>query len=351
MSLAVLKGFPQNTDVFIKSVPFTIGRNQSASFIILNVNISRHHCAIVFENSQWKVCDSSSSGTFVNDSLIGKNQSVNLKQGDVIRLGPVVENSISCTFYSLIPENFQFDSSETQTSLNLCNRFENVDNCMRQIRIMEKGNEMNVTAETNNYKNTDEKLNEPLSVNLMSNENDKSFTKCKEISTENIDKTYCFLSYVDCLNLKKKLMDCENVQTILNDLKLKNLNLMEKLSSATSKCNEALSLKSEATEKFTELVELELQCTICSELFVNAVTLGCSHSFCKLCLKQWKNKQKTCPICRKKISVEAKSIVLDNYIDKIIDLLPSEIREKRKDLIQEHEIKLSSFRSWKKRKL
>lgn len=47
-----------------------------------------------------------------------------------------------------------------------------------------------------------------------------------------------------------------------------------------------------------EIMESELQCSICAELFVNATTLNCSHTFCKYCITMWKKKKKDCPICR-----------------------------------------------------
>lgn len=55
----------------------------------------------------------------------------------------------------------------------------------------------------------------------------------------------------------------------------------------------------EATlNQFGELMESELQCSVCAELFVEATTLNCSHTFCKYCITMWKKKKKDCPICR-----------------------------------------------------
>lgn len=82
---------------------------------------------------------------------------------------------------------------------------------------------------------------------------------------------------------------------------------------------EALKATSSTTEKPDDLeyLEDELQCSICTEMFVQAVTLSCSHSFCKYCITQWQNNQSFCPICRTKITMQFSTRVLDNFIEKV----------------------------------
>lgn len=70
----------------------------------------------------------------------------------------------------------------------------------------------------------------------------------------------------------------------------------------------------------------ELECGICSELFIEATTLNCTHTFCQLCIKQWKEKKNDCPICRVQITTETKVVVLDNAIDAIIANLSHDFR-------------------------
>ncbi|KAJ8245178.1 hypothetical protein GJAV_G00274260 [Gymnothorax javanicus] len=50
----------------------------------------------------------------------------------------------------------------------------------------------------------------------------------------------------------------------------------------------------------------ELCCSVCFDIFKEPVVLKCSHSFCKVCLKQyWEEKSsRECPICRRKSSME-----------------------------------------------
>ncbi|XP_030639292.1 tripartite motif containing 35-28 [Chanos chanos] len=49
------------------------------------------------------------------------------------------------------------------------------------------------------------------------------------------------------------------------------------------------------------LLETDLTCPVCKELFRDPVLLSCSHSFCKECLEaSWKARvKKECPVCRK----------------------------------------------------
>ncbi|XP_061086189.1 E3 ubiquitin-protein ligase TRIM35-like [Conger conger] len=54
----------------------------------------------------------------------------------------------------------------------------------------------------------------------------------------------------------------------------------------------------------SSLLEEELSCPVCSEIFRDPVMLTCSHSFCKACLQQyWDQKgSQECPVCRRKYS-------------------------------------------------
>ncbi|XP_063543585.1 glutamic acid-rich protein-like [Cydia strobilella] len=79
-------------------------------------------------------------------------------------------------------------------------------------------------------------------------------------------------------------------------------------------------------------VESELQCSICSELFVRATTLGCSHSFCRYCIRKWTANKKECPICRAAITSECRSIVLDSLVDKMAE--SADAKKKRQELVK-----------------
>ncbi|KAJ8273488.1 hypothetical protein GJAV_G00102150 [Gymnothorax javanicus] len=52
----------------------------------------------------------------------------------------------------------------------------------------------------------------------------------------------------------------------------------------------------------SSLLEEELSCPVCTEIFRNPVLLNCSHSFCKACIQKfWEHKgSPECPLCKKR---------------------------------------------------
>ncbi|KAJ8344007.1 hypothetical protein SKAU_G00313360 [Synaphobranchus kaupii] len=56
----------------------------------------------------------------------------------------------------------------------------------------------------------------------------------------------------------------------------------------------------------SSLLEEELSCPVCTEIFKDPVVLRCSDSFCKACLQQyWELKEsRECPVCRRKSSMD-----------------------------------------------
>ncbi|KAJ8357783.1 hypothetical protein SKAU_G00205770 [Synaphobranchus kaupii] len=55
----------------------------------------------------------------------------------------------------------------------------------------------------------------------------------------------------------------------------------------------------------SSLLEEELSCPVCTDIFRDPVVLRCSHSFCKACLQQYweqKGSSRECPVCRRRSS-------------------------------------------------
>ncbi|XP_032515111.2 E3 ubiquitin-protein ligase RNF8-like isoform X1 [Danaus plexippus] len=122
----------------------------------------------------------------------------------------------------------------------------------------------------------------------------------------------------------------ERVRNQLHNVENENKKLLEH---NTSPENKGGCSKDTITE-FGEIMESELQCSICAELFVQATTLNCSHTFCKYCITMWKKKKKECPICRAPITSECKSLVLDSFIEKMLLSLSEEMKQKRSNLLK-----------------
>ncbi|XP_059501698.1 E3 ubiquitin-protein ligase rnf8 [Stegostoma tigrinum] len=93
--------------------------------------------------------------------------------------------------------------------------------------------------------------------------------------------------------------------------------------------------KDHAAAQLTDVLENELQCIICSEHFIEAVTLNCSHSFCCHCILEWRKRKEECPICRQTILSQTRSVVLDNCIERMLESLSEAMRARRLQLIKE----------------
>lgn len=97
--------------------------------------------------------------------------------------------------------------------------------------------------------------------------------------------------------------------------------------------------KEEVLNQMNDVLENELQCTICSEHFIEAVTLNCAHSFCSYCINEWTKRKAECPICRQEIKSKTRSLVLDNCINRMVEKLDVEMKEHRLSLIRERKEK------------
>ncbi|KAL3281373.1 hypothetical protein HHI36_004583 [Cryptolaemus montrouzieri] len=83
--------------------------------------------------------------------------------------------------------------------------------------------------------------------------------------------------------------------------------------------------------------EEELKCSICSEIFINAVTLNCSHSFCKYCILRWRKNNQSCPICRQTISSQTSTLVLDKCVAKVFESSNEETKKHRREIMDYRE--------------
>ncbi|XP_043247857.1 E3 ubiquitin-protein ligase RNF8-like [Colletes gigas] len=88
-------------------------------------------------------------------------------------------------------------------------------------------------------------------------------------------------------------------------------------------------------DKVSDIMNEQLTCSVCSELFVEATTLSCMHTFCQHCIKTWIKKRKECPVCRAPVASMNRSIVLDNFIESMLENLPTDLKEKRNEVVEE----------------
>jgi len=144
---------------------------------------------------------------------------------------------------------------------------------------------------------------------------------------------------------------CEGLKVKMSSVELEKVKLESKVSS--------LSLSSEPTagpssgasaggpglfqdmmDNFRELAESQLQCAVCSELFVEATSINCGHTFCHYCISEWKKKKANCPVCRTDIRQTAACKVLDEYTDKLYDQFVSEGAKLQRKALKEERAKI-----------
>ncbi|KAK2113636.1 E3 ubiquitin-protein ligase rnf8 [Saguinus oedipus] len=109
--------------------------------------------------------------------------------------------------------------------------------------------------------------------------------------------------------------------------------------------------KEEVLSHMNDVLENELQCIICSEYFIEEmyinkskkerfIFLGVKRALAEIDQRdysedEWMKRKIECPICRKDIESKTYSLVLDNCINKMVDNLSSEVKERRIVLIRE----------------
>ncbi|XP_070590346.1 E3 ubiquitin-protein ligase RNF8 isoform X2 [Erythrolamprus reginae] len=165
---------------------------------------------------------------------------------------------------------------------------------------------------------------------------------------EQLEKTFCYeLQSVNEEHGEERLKDQLAQVLLQHQALMEELNRNKKdfeeiikakdreLKETKEEKEKARAQKEEALNQMNDVLENELQCTICSEHFIEAVTLNCAHSFCSYCIDEWMKRKVECPICRGTILSKTRSLVLDNCIDRMVENLDSETKHRRVSLIQE----------------
>ena len=85
-------------------------------------------------------------------------------------------------------------------------------------------------------------------------------------------------------------------------------------------------------------LEMPLQCPVLKSKhyyrFFQATSLNCAHVFCKLCINQWMKVKKECPNCRAPITSQMQALALDSYIDRMVEQLNNDLKQRRKELLE-----------------
>ena len=133
----------------------------------------------------------------------------------------------------------------------------------------------------------------------------------------------------------------EGAQELTQQVKDELLSSIKALKSELEAKNELISKqeqekKNEDAGGVVSSISEEFTCVICQELFINAHTLQCSHSFCECCIKDWIKTKQQCPICRKPVGPgPVRTLALDNAIATVESKLSEEEQQEREALKEE----------------
>ncbi|ELU15565.1 hypothetical protein CAPTEDRAFT_220183 [Capitella teleta] len=145
-------------------------------------------------------------------------------------------------------------------------------------------------------------------------------------------------------NIQEDLMMQEEVQqtsNAQNELHAKLKEFEDQM--AATKVSVEAQIQEKIRRNLEEAMENELVCPICSEYFVQATSLNCSHTFCAACIEKWlkqkQGKTRCCPQCRQTVTSSVRSLALDNHIDHLMENMSEEARKAR-CLLKDHRKKI-----------
>ncbi|VEN61385.1 unnamed protein product [Callosobruchus maculatus] len=391
--LPKLKRSNGNT-ISVNENPFIIGRALNCNYVIPNAQISRQHCSIEKVGDAWFLRDISTNGCYLNGTLVKKSSKC-LSNNDII--GLCLDGSYDFSFQI----SQSRDTSISDEQLNMV--ADSLDTVLNEIEVSTVRNTeissvpvREISAEsvpdnsslitpriepiptishvdaTSNLTSTvapfpicDNPTTNQEAISALINEIEVSTVPISEISSIQVQEMPVALDsspsskrprlepppsisnterFSNVLSSIAPLTACDNSGTNLQNTtapsETSSLPHPSQPSSSAEKPAEAIIEIAPLPEQQYEEMEDEMMCSICSEMFFKAVTLNCSHTFCKYCIEKWKKNRNICPICRAKITTMNATLVLDNVIQKIVKTLPEDVQKRRDEVAEEREREL-----------
>ncbi|CAD5114167.1 DgyrCDS3309 [Dimorphilus gyrociliatus] len=350
---------------FKNDLVLNIGRAEDNDIKLQNSHhISRYHAKLICQNDDWYIMDcKSSNGVFINDVKIEPAQKTALRDGDSIIFDYQPNKNPR---YSFRYKNEREDDPPDQNvfkkpRLNRLVKCDKDDEKEAEIKIAEelKRNELEelrkkleekekllkekeeenarkvaeqIKQREIQFEEEKKKLLEEMQIEKQKSgqvvaevqreyeekikKQEKIFTnemqeiESKKIKSEQeLQKTIAetkekFQNEKECM--KKTLEEqIENTSKMhekeKEELKAEQSRMKQELEDVTKRMT-AQASTSDSKDKMIDLMEEELICSICSELFICPMSLQCTHTFCALCIHQWIKRKNECPQCRNPIT-------------------------------------------------
>ncbi|CAN8011666.1 unnamed protein product [Ixodes pacificus] len=268
-----------------------IGRSSDCSICVRSVLVSRRHAIFkrLTDSRQWSVSDAGSmNGVYVNGQRVDLSNPRVLERDDVVSLGPPQRSNLVFRYATSDPR---------QDALALLgHRSKNERAFLVLIGNRAAGFAKNTTSAI---------VEQPVA----------SATEGNSPSNELV---------VDRENNNSGVADGPHTSAAIHGGRHTGSSKKIRLSQGDS---------NNVVRRVETIMENELTCVICSELFIDAVMLQCGHTFCAYCIQNWRKQRNCCPFCQVKISSVTRSFVVDNVIEELVCFNP-ELKKFRKQLVR-----------------
>ncbi|CAD5117087.1 DgyrCDS5900 [Dimorphilus gyrociliatus] len=268
-------------DVDLSTNEFSIGRSENNSYAFpSNVKfVSRVQFILKKKENKYIITDKSRNGTFVNRKRLAHDETIELKNGDVISM------NASISFVVRLPnENLKRGSSTLDSPFKVGEGQE------------EEKNEGESAHSKKLKLDKAEDLSEEKDKIIVVKDNDKTSAEINE-KIENVDEAECQTGFEDDRKDEKK---------------------------RTCKIEKQTSSVKESTVKNDEDI---MSCIICQELLYDCVSvMPCLHVFCGGCISLWLERNNTCPQCRVTINRASRFHFLRDCIEMYLKTHPERER-------------------------
>lgn len=264
-----------------------VGRSSDCSICVRSVMVSRRHAVFSRDASGlWRVADDSSmNGVYVNGSRVEPERPLVLRQDDVISLGPPQRTNLVFRFVTDDPRHRGGDAGQRPKDA--------ASSRPRAFLLMTGGGANQLPKELDSS-------GKVVVSHRAANAADESET-CP-VAASDRDNNNVF------------------VQPGVSPSGFAAAGRGDVFSKHSKKIR--LSAGDSVVRRVESIMENELTCAICSELFVDAAMLQCGHTFCSYCIHNWRKQKNVCPFCLATISSVTRSFVVDNIIDELICFNP-----------------------------
>ena len=97
-------------------------------------------------------------------------------------------------------------------------------------------------------------------------------------------------------------------------------------------------------------LDKHLTCSICSDIFVDPITIICNHTFCHTCISESAAVNSKCPICRTSFWLPPNDVLNNTLVDIIINTYGEDSYKIKRDE-RNHKIKIDELKNTIKKEM